>query len=204
MARLTRKFLTALNIEDENIQDQIVEAHAEAVNALKAQRDEYKEAFDKLPQIEGELATAQADLEAYRNNENPYKKQYETLKSEFENYKTDVEKSRVLSLKKAAYEKLLKDVKISEDAVDSILSVTNFDELELDGENIKNSETVKENVKGKWKGFIVTTQTKGAQIETPPNNTGGASGMSKEDILKIKDPIARQKAIAENKGVFGI
>ena len=38
---LTRKFLAALGIEAEKV-DEIITAHAETVDALKAERDEYK------------------------------------------------------------------------------------------------------------------------------------------------------------------
>ena len=39
---LTRKMLKAMGIEDEKI-DQIIEAHTETVDALKVERDQYKE-----------------------------------------------------------------------------------------------------------------------------------------------------------------
>ena len=38
---LTRKFLSALGIEEAKI-DEIISAHADTVNALKEQRDSYK------------------------------------------------------------------------------------------------------------------------------------------------------------------
>ena len=38
----SRKMLKAMNIEDEKI-DQIIDAHSETVDALKADRDAYKE-----------------------------------------------------------------------------------------------------------------------------------------------------------------
>ena len=39
---LTRKMLKAMGIEEEKI-DQIIEAHSETVDSLKADRDTYKE-----------------------------------------------------------------------------------------------------------------------------------------------------------------
>ena len=51
---LTRKMLKAMGIEDEKI-DQIIEEHAESVNALKAQRDELKEAAGKADGYKKEL-----------------------------------------------------------------------------------------------------------------------------------------------------
>ena len=46
--------LKAMGIEDEKI-DQIIDEHAESVNALKAQRDEFKEAADKADGYKKEL-----------------------------------------------------------------------------------------------------------------------------------------------------
>ena len=43
---LTRRMLKAMGIEDEKI-DQIIEEHAESVNALTTQSDEFKEAAGK-------------------------------------------------------------------------------------------------------------------------------------------------------------
>lgn len=203
MARLTRKFLKALNIEDDNIQDQIVNAHAETVDALKEQRDEYKEAFDELPKVKEALEKAQKDLEGYKSGDDPLKSDYEELKKNFDNYKNEVENEKLLSKKKAAYVKMLKEIPIVDNAIDGIVKITNFDEIELDGDDIKNVDKVKENAEKQWGGFKVTTVVKGAQTEMPPQNTGGST-KTKEEILKIKDPIERQKAIAENKEAFNI
>lgn len=51
---LTRKMLKAMGIEDEKI-DQIIDEHAESVNALKAQRDEFKDAAGKADGYKKEL-----------------------------------------------------------------------------------------------------------------------------------------------------
>ena len=48
---LTRKFLKALGIEDEKV-DEIISAHTETVDALKAERDGYKADAEKLPGVQ--------------------------------------------------------------------------------------------------------------------------------------------------------
>ena len=50
----TRKMLKAMGIEDEKI-DQIIDAHSETVDALKADRDAYKEDAAKLAAVQKEL-----------------------------------------------------------------------------------------------------------------------------------------------------
>ena len=51
---LTRKMLKAMSIEDEQI-EQIIEAHAESTDALKASRDEYKAEAEKIPELQKEI-----------------------------------------------------------------------------------------------------------------------------------------------------
>ena len=51
---LTRKYLKALGIEDEKI-EQIIEAHTETVDGLKNERDGFKASADKLAEVQKEL-----------------------------------------------------------------------------------------------------------------------------------------------------
>ena len=50
---MTRKFLKAMGIEEEKI-EQIIEAHTETVNALKEERDKFKGDAEKLPTVQKE------------------------------------------------------------------------------------------------------------------------------------------------------
>ena len=84
---LTRKMLKAMGIEDEKI-DQIIEEHAETVNALKQQRDQYKVDAEKLPGVQKELDELKDAAE--KDGENPYKAKYEELQQQFDDYKADV------------------------------------------------------------------------------------------------------------------
>ena len=58
---LTRKFLSAMGIEDEKV-DEIIGAHTETVNALKEQRDSYKADAEKLPAVQKELDDMKAAI----------------------------------------------------------------------------------------------------------------------------------------------
>ena len=64
---LTRKFLSAMGIEQEKI-DQIIEAHTETVDALKADRDKYKEQAGELVGLKDELDKAKADYEKMKDD----------------------------------------------------------------------------------------------------------------------------------------
>ena len=92
MARLTRKFLTALGIEDENVQDQIISAHTEATDALKEQRDGYKADAEKLPEVQKELDTLK------EQSGDKIKAQYDKLKKDFDNYKEEQQQKELAYL----------------------------------------------------------------------------------------------------------
>lgn len=196
MARLTRKFLTALGIEDENVQDQIISAHTEATDALKEQRDGYKADAEKLPEVQKELDTLK------EQSGDKIKAQYDKLKKDFDNYKEEQHQKEVTANKKSAYKGLLKEAGISASRIDAVLKVSDVDGLEFseDGE-IKDKDKMIENIKKEWADFIVKSTEKGAQVGNPPANGGKA--LSREEILKIKDTSERQKAIAENLSAFG-
>lgn len=196
MARLTRKFLTALGIEDENVQDQIISAHTEATDALKEQRDGYKADAEKLPEVQKELDTLK------EQSGDKAQAKYDKLKKEFDDYKEEQQKKETMSKKKSAYKGLLKEAGISANRIDAVLKVSDVDGLEFneDGE-VKDSDKLIENIKKEWAEFIVKSTEKGAQVGNPPANGGKA--LSREEILKIKDTSERQKAIAENLSAFG-
>lgn len=171
---LTRKMLKAMGIEDEKI-DQIIEEHAETVNALKQQRDQYKVDAEKLPDVQKELDDLKEAAE--KDGENPYKAKYEDLQQQFDDYKADVTAKETKAKKTAAYRKLLKDAKVSEKRLDSILKLSPVDDIELDDNGeIKDAADVKKKIEEEWSDFIVTEETHGADSNNPPGGSGGRQG----------------------------
>ena len=177
---LTRKYLAALGIESDKI-DEIIEAHADTVDGLKAERDRYKSDAEKLPEVQKALEDSQKELSdlkesVEKNGDGIYKKQYDDLKAEFDKYKSDQTAKETLANKTAAYKNLLKDAGISEKRIDSIvkLKTADFDSIELDEEGkIKGADKLKESIKEEWSDFIVQEGKKGANTQTPPGNAGG-------------------------------
>lgn len=168
---LTRKFLAALGIEAEKI-DEIIDAHTETVNALKKERDEFKESAEKLPDVEKELSELKEAAE--KNKDNPYKAQYEDLKKEYDDYKADVDARETKAKKTDAYRKLLKEAGVSEKRIDSIVKVSDIDSVELDKDgHIKDFEDAKKRVKEEWADFITTEEKRGANTNTPPAGDEG-------------------------------
>ena len=196
----TRKMLKAMGIEDEKI-DQIIDAHSETVDALKAERDGFKEDAAKLAAVQKELDALKA------KGDDGYKAKYEAEKAAHDALKADIAAKETKKAKTDAYRELLKGANIDEKRIATILraEAPTIDKIELDADGkIKNAEQYTESIKSDWADFIVTQSAKGANTATPPANGGAASTKTKEDILKIKDAGERQKAIAENPTLFGI
>lgn len=199
---LTRKFLSALGIEAEKV-DEIISAHTEVTDALKTERDQFKADAERLPEVQAELDSLKQA--ANQGEKDPYKVKYEAIKEEFEEYKQNIETKELASKKETVYRNLLIDAGIPEKRVPAILKVSDIDSIELDDEgNAKEAEKLTEGIKAEWSDFIPTTKVEGAKVATPPTNTPSKNTMTREQIRAIDDPVARQKAMIENPEVVGL
>ena len=195
----SRKMLKAMGIEEEKI-EQIIDAHSETVDALKAERDGFKEDAAKLAAVQKELDALKA------KGDDGYKAKYEAEKAAHDALKADIAAKETKKAKTDAYRELLKGANIDEKRIATILraEAPTIDKIELDADGkIKNAEQYTQSIKSDWADFIVTQSAKGTNTATPPAHGGAASTKTKEDILKIKDAGERQKAIAENPTLFG-
>ena len=195
---LTRKMLKAMGIEEEKI-DQIIEAHSETVDSLKADRDSYKEDAEKLKDVQKELD----DLKA--KGDDGWKEKHDKLKGEFDAYKKDVEAKEAHSKKVEAYKAILKDANLSEKGIEKAIKYAEWDKSERgeDGKLKGASDHIKA-VREEWAEYVTTTTTTGAKTSTPPTNNGGKTGKTKEEIMAIRDPAVRQAEIAKNPEAFGL
>ena len=195
---LTRKMLKAMGIEEEKI-DQIIEAHSETVDSLKADRDSYKEDAEKLKDVQKELD----DLKA--KGDDGWKEKHDKLKGEFDAYKKDVEAKEAHSKKVEAYKAILKDANLSEKGIEKAIKYADWDKIELgeDGK-LKGANDHIKAVREEWAEYVTTTTTTGAKTSTPPANTGGTK-LTKAEIYARDEhgryklsTAERQKALAEN------
>ncbi len=173
---LTRKMLKAMGIEEEKI-DQIIEAHSETVDGLKSQLDTVtssaKKANDECTALQKELEDAK-NTALEKEGKNPWKVKFDALKEEFEGYKTEEQKKATKAAKETAYKALLKDSGIADKRIAAVLKVSDIEGIEIgeDGK-IKDADKLKESIKSEWADFITTDSSKGADVATPPQNTGG-------------------------------
>ena len=184
---LTRKFLEALGIEQAKI-DEIISAHTEVTDSLKADRDSYKEKAEKYDETKTELDKAKSELD--KVNKDEYKTKYESLEAEFNKYKTDIAEKEVKGKKEEAYKKMLKEIGVNEKSIDAILKVKDLSSLKLDDKgNIVDVDTLKESEKKDWEGFIIKSEVGGQDPSTPPDNDKekiDVSNMSMEDYINAR------------------
>ena len=195
---LTRKMLKAMGIEEEKI-DQIIEAHSETVDSLKADRDSYKEDAEKLKDVQKELD----DLKA--KGDDGWKEKHDRLKEEFDQYKNDVQAKETKAAKEAAYRAILKDANLSEKGIEKAVKYADWDKIELgeDGKLKSANDHIKA-VREEWAEYVTTTTTTGAKTSTPPANNGTGTGKTKEEIMAIKDGAVRRAEMAKNPHLFGL
>ncbi len=196
----TRKMLKALGIEDEKI-EQIMDAHTEVTESLKADRDKYKGDAEKLEAVQKELDGLKA------KGEDGYKAKYEAEKKAHDELKANVANEKAYASKEAAYRELLKAAGVKEKFIDTIVraekSVIDGLKLGEDGK-IYNAKDLTDKAKQNWSDFVATTTIKNAGVENPPANNGGAK-LTREQIYKkdehgryVLSTAERQKAIAES------
>lgn len=203
---LTRKFLSAMGIDDSKI-DEIINAHTDTVNGLKEEIDKYKADAGKLPSIQKELDEIKGAMAS--GEKSPYKVKYEAkveeledLKKQFEDYKADITAKETHAQKSDAYRQLLKEAGVNEKRIDAILKISDVDSVEFDKDHkVKDADKLTEAIKSEWADFIVKQTTQGANTANPPANTGGGK-KTKEEIFAIKDTMERQKAMLDNKELF--
>lgn len=190
---MTRKFLKAMGIEEEKI-EQIIEAHTETVNALKEERDKFKGDAEKLPTVQKELD----DLKA--KGDDGWKEKHDKVKKEYDDYKNEVTAKESKAIKEKAVRAFYEEKGITGKNLDIAMrgSRTEIDGIEMDGDKIKDTASLTALVEGDFSALVSTTTKKGAKTATPPGaKTEPSAPKSKEEILKIKDPTERQKAWAE-------
>lgn len=170
-----REILSKAGVSAESAEDaisSIMDGHLASVNALREERDNFKEDADKLANVQKELD------ELKGKDDDSYKAKYEKEHADFEKYKADQTAKETKASKTAAFRKLLKEAGVSEKRLDTVVraSAPDIDALELDEKgNIKDADKLTDNVKTEWADFVVKEQTEGAKTSNPPASSGSGN-----------------------------
>lgn len=180
-----------MSIEDEKI-EQIIEAHAETVDALKEKLSGLQDQTSKVEELEKQLEKAGAS--------DDWKERFEKERADFEAYKAEQAKKAEEEQKAQLYRGILINAGIDPKRVDSIMRVTDLSGVQMEDGKIVEESKLAEAVKADWADFIQSTTTRGVNVPTPPASSGKT--MTKADIMAIKDTSERQRAISENIELF--
>ena len=196
---LTRKMLKAMGIEEEKI-DQIIEAHTETVDALKADRDSYKNDASKLKKVQEELDELKA------KGDDGWKEKHDKVKKEYDDYKNEVTAKESKAIKEKAVRAFYEEKGITGKNLEIAMrgSRAEIDGIEMDGEKIKDTASLKALVDGDFASLVATTTTKGAKTSNPPANGGKGTDNTKEEIMAIRDGAVRRQEMLNNPHLFGL
>lgn len=193
---LTRNFLKSMGLTDEQV-NAIIESHVETVEGLKKERDGFKADADRVGDLTKQLDDANDKLAKAGDAAK--------VQKEFDNFKAKVESEKKSAKTAADVDALLKEAGIARDSFRAAVA-KGFDSSKLtyaeDG-SISNRADLLTSIKADYADFLSTTTSTGTPTITPP--TGGkAGGMTKEEIMAIKDPEVRQAEIIRNPAAFGL
>ena len=166
---------------------------------LKTESAKVTELTEKLTKSEADLKTAQDALKAAE----PYKEKYDKEHADFEAFKADAAGKESKAKANEALTKLLTEQGYSATGIAKIVKYGGLTpEFDNDG-NITNADTIMQSVGAEWGEYHNSpVKTEGVQTAQPPATK--PSGMTKEDIMKIKDPTERINAIKANPEAFGL
>lgn len=200
---LTRQMLKALGIEGDAI-EQIIEAHTETTDSLKAERDRLKDEAAKVEGLEKQLSEVQAELEKasdkseYEALKGKYDKEHaeleklqgtsQKLQQDFDAYKAEVDQRETKRAKSKAYTDLLSKAGVAQKYVGTVLKVADLSKVEFDEDgSVKGADELIDTLKDEWKDFIPTAQKRGAKPDEPPKVDGGIKGANPRAVQIAKD-----------------
>lgn len=183
---LTRKFLTAMGIEADKV-DEIINAHVEVVDALKEERDGFKKENETLKKNAENVEDLKKELDELKKSGNPFedkytaeKKAHDELKAEFEKFKKGIDDEKIKSAKEKIYRDILKEAGVSEKRMDAVirLSGESINGINLGEDNNiskEDKDKMLADVKTEWGDYIQTKSTVGTKVDNPPNRVSGDS-----------------------------
>lgn len=177
---MKRSYLQALGLEKDII-DQIMKEHGNTVELLKEKYDEdseqktlklnktineMKEQIDNIPdqtQTDGKDWKSEYDAlqQKYNTDVGAKQKEYDDLKSTLESQKETIAKQSVLR------KQLVKDG-ANNDLIDLLELKFDLNNIVLDGDNIKDWESISKPIKEQYAGVFGTVQVEKTNPATPP------------------------------------
>ena len=173
---LTRNFLKAMGLTDEQV-NSIIESHADTVDALKKERDEWKGKAGNVDTLTRERDEA---LEKLSKAGDATK-----VQKEFDEYKAGIEREKINGKKRAALLSVFEQAGVKREKFrDVMLKSWDVDKVELDDNGAaKDVEGIKATITKEFADFIATEQNNNVPPTNPPG--GGSQKITAADIEKM-------------------
>lgn len=178
---LTRKFLKALGLEDNQIEG-IIGEHLETVNGLKGERDDLQEQLEaakKAPKPKAKLKGDDPD----EPGDDPFEAKLKAKEKEFADYKAQVEAEKAEQQKRGLYRDLLEKAGIDSKRIGSVLKVSDLTKVTVKDGAIENADDLVKDIQKDWADFIPKITTEGATVAKPP--VTGSNAVTKEQFAKM-------------------
>lgn len=192
---LTVKMLKGLGLTDEQ-REAVLEEHARTVDEIKVERDRLKKDAEKLITVQKELD----DLKAA--GDDGWEQKAKDWEKKYTNLVVENKSKEARAAKEAAVKTYYESKGITGDNLTIAMMGSGevLEKLELDGDKIKDAAALDALVGGAFAKLVSTTTTEGVRTQMPPKNNGGK--LTREEIVKIQDPVERRAAIRDNMELF--
>ena len=188
---MTRKALKAMGMTEEQV-DSIIEMHTESMNVLREQINTLKADADKVPSLEKKLKEMESGED--------YKAMYEAEKTAHDKTKSEHAAKETAATNERLFRAELTKVGITGKRADQIVKLTDMAAFKVKNGEYEDAAAVEKHIRDEYSEFVPATKTEGANVPTPPNNSGGK--MTRDQIAAIKDPAERKAAIVANMDAF--
>ena len=164
----TRKWLEALGVDAGKI-DTIIEEHTAVTSRLQSELETAKGSA-------ATLASVQKELDDLKKED--YKTKYESEKSELDQLKASIASEKSKSAKEAALKAYFEGKNIKDGNLKIAMRGVSLDNIELDGENIKDTTALDELVAGDFKSLVTTKDTSKGTGRGRVVDSGAKSGQN--------------------------
>lgn len=179
---ITHKFLKALGIS-EDAAEEIISAHRETVDSIKAERDELLTKANTVDTLTAERDKLKHDLEDAQAHSGDAGK----VQAEFDAYKAQIETEKSNGSKLKLIRAALEKAGANPAAIDLMVNTVALDKVELNGDTLKDADSVVNPIKESHAALFGTPIQKGTPQVTPMSGgKNAATVMSLKDALHQK------------------
>lgn len=176
---ITHKFLKALGIS-EDAAEEIISAHRETVDSIKAERDELLTKANTVDTLTAERDKLKHDLEDAQAHSGDAGK----VQAEFDAYKAQIETEKSNGSKLKLIRAALEKAGANPAAIDLMVNTVALDKVELNGDTLKDADSVVNPIKESHAALFGTPIQKGTPQVNPMSG-----GKNAATVLSLKDAL---------------